>query len=79
MWNLQKVQEYLFYRTSPPVAASVFCKDFAILAMRIFIFMQENSMWVQLVYFLTAISFWFMECLFLIDGTLTLTKIYGIG
>ena len=44
-----------------------------ILAMRILILIQEDLMWLQLIYFLHSISFWFVECLFPIDGTLTFT------
>ena len=33
-------------------------------------------MYLQLIYFLNTISFWFVECLFLIDGTLTLANYF---
>ena len=33
-------------------------------------------MYLQLINFLKTISFWFVECLFLIDGTLTLANYF---
>ena len=64
-----------FYRT-PPVAASVFCKDFV--NMRILILILEDPMWLQLIYFLNTISFWFVEFLSSIDGTLTLGNYFRV-
>ena len=44
--------------------------------MKIFILLLEDSMYLQLIYFLNTILFWFVECLFLIDGTLTLANYF---
>ena len=65
-----------FYRTTP-VAASVFCKNFA--DMRIFTLILEEPMWLQLIYFLKSISFWFVEWLFSIDGTLASANYYRVS
>ena len=46
----------------------------SILTLRILIRVLEDSMYLQLFYFLNTISFWFVECLFLIDGTLKLAN-----
>ena len=60
-------------------------RTLSILAMRTLILILEDSMWLQLIYFLNIISFWFVECLFQIDGTPTLAnynskcyKIYSV-
>ena len=47
-------------------------RTLSILAMRTFILTLEDSIWLQLIYFLNIISFWLLECLFPIDGTLML-------
>ena len=65
------LQTPFFYRR-PPVAASVFCKDFV--DMIILILILEDPMWLQLIYFLNTISFWFMEILSSIDETLKLAN-----
>ena len=65
-----------FYRTTP-VAASVFCKDFV--DMGILTLILEEPMWLQLIYFLKTISFWFVECLFSIDGTLTSANYFRVS
>ena len=44
--------------------------------MKILILVLEDSMYLQLMYFLNTVSFWFAECLFLIDGTLTLANYF---
>ena len=64
-----------FYRT-PLVAVFVFCKDFV--DMRILIFILEDTMWLQRIYFLNTISFWFVEYLFSTDGTLTLANYFRV-
>ena len=46
----------------------------SILAMRTLILIMEDSMWLQLVYLLNEISFCFVECLFQVDGALTLAN-----
>ena len=50
-----------FYWT-PPVPASVFCKNFV--DMRILILILEDRMWLQLIYFLNTVSFWFAKSFF---------------
>ena len=37
---------------------------------------HTRGLYLQLIYFLNAISFWFVECLFLIDGTLALANYF---
>ena len=69
------LQTPFFYRR-PPVAASIFCKDFV--DMIILILILEDPMWLQLFYFLNTISFWFAECLLSIDGTLTLANYFRV-
>ena len=64
-----------FHRT-PPVAASVFRKDFV--DMRILMLILEGPMWLHLFYFLNKISFWFVKCLFLIDETLKLAYYFKL-
>ena len=49
-------------------------RTLSILAMRTLILILEDSMWLQLIYFLNIISFSFVECLFPIDGTLRLAN-----
>ena len=76
---LEKFAKFLqtsFYRTSP-VAASVFCKGFVDISYENYhTHILGDSMYLQLIYFVNTISFWFVECLFLIDGTLTLTNYF---
>ena len=53
------------------VACEVFRKDFENLSFRIL----EGSIWLQLIYFLAAIAFWFVKYIFLIDAdTLTTSR-----
>ena len=44
--------------------------------MKILILVLEDSMYLQLIYFLNTIPFWFAERIFLIDGTLTLANYF---
>ena len=46
--------------------------------MRILIIILAEPMWLQLIYFLNAISFWFVECFFSIDGTLKLAYYFRV-
>ena len=63
------------FHRAPPVAASA--RPLSILPIWEFILILEDSMWLQLIYFLNRISFWFVECLFLIDGAIKLNLIYS--
>ena len=69
-----------FYRTPPPPHHHRLLlyspRTFLILAMKILILVREDSMYLQLVYFLNTIPFWFAERIFLIDGTLTLANYF---
>ena len=59
----------------PPVTAYVFCiRTLSILVMRTLILILEDSMWLQLIYFLNISPFWFVECLFPIDETRALAN-----
>ena len=51
-------------------------RTFLILAMKILMLVLEDSMNLQLIYFLNTIPFWFAERIFLIDGTLTLANYF---
>ena len=44
--------------------------------MKMLILVLEDSMYLQLIYFLNTIPFWFAESIFLIDGTLTLANYF---
>ena len=44
--------------------------------MKILILVLEDSMYLQLIYFLNTIPFWFAERIFLIDETLTLANYF---
>ena len=44
--------------------------------MKILILVLEGSMYMQLMYFLNKIPFWFAERIFLIDGTLKLANYF---
>ena len=46
--------------------------------MRILMLLLKDPMWVHLIYFLNIISFWFLECLFSIDGTLKLANYFRV-
>ena len=65
-----------FYRTPPPAASVFSSRTFSILAMKILILVLEDPMYLQLIYFLNTIPFWFAERIFLIDGTLTLANYF---
>ena len=65
-----------FYRTPRPAASVFSSRTFSILAMKILILVLEDPMYLQLIYFLNAIPFWFAESIFLIDGTLTLANYF---
>ena len=63
----------------------LFCKDFVDISYENASFsISEESIWLKPIYFLTAIAFWLMKYLFLIDGDilrmlakyLTLCRIY---
>ena len=63
----------------------LFCKDFVDISYENASFsIPEESIWLKPIYFLTAIAFWLMKYLFLIDGDilrvlakyLTLCRIY---
>ena len=49
---------------------------FSILTMEILMLVLEGSMYLQLIYFLNTIPFWFTERIFLIDGTFTLANYF---
>ena len=67
-----KFVKHLFYWT-PLAANSVFCMNFVHIIYRNASFLTiEDSIWLQLIYFLTVISLWFVKCLFPIDGTVKL-------
>ena len=55
---------------------SVFCKDYV--NMRILMLILAEPTWLQLIYFLNSISFWFVECFFSIDGALKLAYYFRV-
>ena len=70
------------------LSLEVFCKDFVDNSYENASFgILEDSIWLQLIYFLTTIAFWFMKILFWIDGdnlstyrsNQPLWKIHGIA
>ena len=71
-----------FYRTPPtppppPRRLLLYSpRPFSILAMKILILVLEDSMYLQLIYFLNTIPLSFAERIFLIDGTLTLANYF---
>ena len=65
-----------FYRKPPHRMLLYSPRTFSILAMKILILVLEGSMYLQLIYFLNTIPFWFAERIFLIDGTLTLANYF---
>ena len=65
-----------FYKTPPPAASVFSSRTFSILAMKILILVLEDPMYLQLIYLLNTIPFWFPERIFLIDGTLTLANYF---
>ena len=64
-----------FYR-APRLLLLYSPRTFSILAMKIIILVLEDSMYLQLIYFLNIIPFWFTEHNFLIDGTLSLANYF---
>ena len=51
------------------LSLEVFCKDFVDISYENASFgILEDSIWLQLIYFLTTITFWFMKILFWVDG-----------
>ena len=65
-----------FYRTPPHRLLLYSPRTFLILPMNILIPVLEDSVYLQFVYFLNTIPFWFVERIFLIDGTLTLANYF---
>ena len=56
-------------RTSSITRRDVFCKGFVDIRYENVLFLiLEEPIWLQLIYFLTAIGFWYVKCLFKIDG-----------
>ena len=64
-----------FYRT-PRRLLLYSPRTFSILAMKILILVLEDSIYLQLIYFLNTIPFCFAERIFLIDRTLTLANYF---
>ena len=46
--------------------------------MRILMLILAEPTWLQLIYFLNSISFWFVECFFSIDGALKLAYYFRV-
>ena len=58
-----------FYRTHPAAASEILCKVLIDISCENALSrIQEDSVWLQLIYFLTKTTFWFMKYLSPIDG-----------
>ena len=67
--------EHYFSRT-PPWLLLYSETILSILAMRILMLILEHSLWLQLIYFLNTIPFWFLDTYF--NGTLTLANYFRV-
>ena len=70
----KRLRKTYFPRT--PFRCLLLCfRTFSILAMKFLILITKDSVWLQIIYFLTKISFRFLECLFPINVTLKSTTL----
>ena len=77
---LRVVKNKLYYKQTPiehPRRLLLYSpRTFSLLAMKILILVLKDSVYLQLIYFLNTIPFWFAERIFLVDGTLTIANYF---